>query len=51
MKKKARRKGVKKGSIGGYMLSDEQMTALIDKSIVSPGSGFYEAMKGNKNGK
>ena len=52
MKKKSKRRFVRKGSIDGYMLSDEQMSVLIKKSIVSVETKYNHTNKAvNKNDK
>ena len=54
MKRKGKRKYVKKGSIDGFMLSDAQMSVLINKSTISAvpkGAHIKKEVKqdGNKN--
>ena len=54
MKRKGKSKYIKKGSIDGLMLSDEQMSVLIYKSTISvapKGSNIKKEVKqdGNKN--
>ena len=45
MKKKSKRRFVRKGSVEGYMLSDEQMSVLIKKSIVSVETKHSQSIK------
>ena len=33
---KCKKGKIKKGSIGGYMLTDEEMTRILEESTVSP---------------
>lgn len=46
---------IRKGSIDGHMLTDEQLTELIDKSTISlssmPSNTFDKKKKKNINGK
>lgn len=54
MSNKKNKKGkVKKGSISGYMLTDEEMTRMIEESTVSPTDKVHKPKRkeGNSYGK
>lgn len=49
MSKKNKKRQVRKGSIGGYMLTDEQMTEYLNQSTITIGDG--KTQSNNDDGK
>lgn len=49
MGKKNKKRHVRKGSIGGYMLTNEQMTEYLNQSTITIGDGKTQTT--NDNGK